>query len=246
MMLLANQSVPGADQTVLMPEDFQETEITETVARDPSPAEVPVLPTGTRVTLFLNDELTSREAQPGDLFPVTVLEDVKHEDITVIPAGAKGFGEVRFAKKKGAFGRAGLLDVSLRHVELCDGDVSIRGRYRQEGKGNNGAVVATWVAVGVFSGFITGKRGIMPDGQEFKARTAEDIDAVPCSLEQMNQKLPEAENGASVAASNSIEAVDAAPDKGTLAGASIENEMPVPWPGDTREYRINKTNFTSY
>jgi hypothetical protein len=57
--------------------------------------------------------------------------------------------------------------------------VLLDGRYREEGSNNNGAVVATWIAVGVFSGFIKGKTGTIPQGRELKARTGEDIGFVP-------------------------------------------------------------------
>lgn len=211
--LMGNQQAPVEGAAIESIEDTVTAEVEGALPEQVQPVSVEtpiqkqkvIMEAGTRVTLFLDDELSSQVARPGDLFPVTVVEDVVADDIVVIPAGAKGFGEVRFAKKKGAFGRSGLLDVSLRHIELCDRDVAIRGRFRQEGKGNNAAVVATWVAVGVFSGFITGKRGIMVEGQEFKARTAEDIEAIECQLDQIG---PEATiQSDTIAASDEMAAV---------------------------------------
>jgi hypothetical protein len=67
------------------------------------------------------------------------------------------------------------LSISLRYLELNGAKVLLDGRYREEGANKNGATAATWFAVGVFSGFIKGKPGVIPKGRELKARTGEDI-----------------------------------------------------------------------
>ncbi len=146
-----------------------------------------VLPFNTPIMVMLNEELSSKFAKPGDEFSVTVLDDVKIDETVVIPSGSQGFGEVRFANDNGGFGRAGLLDVTLRHIELGDHKIPLRGRFRQEGKNNNGATIATWVAVGVFSGFIKGKEGVLLKGQELKGRTASEFIFEPNSLASTNQ-----------------------------------------------------------
>jgi hypothetical protein len=124
---------------------------------------------------MLNDEISTVTSRVGDIFQVTVLHDVVSEGAVIIPQGTIGRGEVTFVTNKGGFGKPGILAISLRHLEMPDRRVALDGRYRQEGKNNNGVTAATWVAVGIFSGFIQGKAGIIPKGRELKARTGEDI-----------------------------------------------------------------------
>ncbi|APZ97359.1 hypothetical protein BWQ93_01770 [Sphingopyxis sp. QXT-31] len=133
------------------------------------------LAAGTSVLLMLDEELSTTASSVGDRFGVTVLFDVYDLDRIVIPQGTKGFGEVTFAANKGGFGKPGILGISLRHLDLDGRQVALSGRYREEGANKNGATAATWFAVGVFSGFIHGKPGVIPRGRELKARTGETI-----------------------------------------------------------------------
>lgn len=133
------------------------------------------LPAGTSVFVMTNGELSTKASKVGDRFQVTVLRDVTDGAAVVIPKGTIGTGEVTFATNNGGFGKPGILSISLRHLELNGAKVLLDGRYREEGANKNGATVATWFAVGVFSGFIKGKPGVIPKGRELKARTGEDI-----------------------------------------------------------------------
>lgn len=137
------------------------------------------LASGTPLKVMLNQELTTKTSKIGDQFDVTVLEDVMANGTIVIPKGAVGRGEVTFAADKGGFGRAGVMLIALRTLDLGGKSVALDGRYREEGDNRNGATVATWIAVGVFSGFIKGKTGTIPKGRELLARTGEDIVFVP-------------------------------------------------------------------
>ena len=134
------------------------------------------LSAGTPVYVMLNDEISTITSRVGDQFGVTVLYDVVDYNYVVIPAGTTGYGEVTFSTNKGAFGKPGILGISLRRLTLGDRQVALDGRYREEGQNKNGATAATWLAVGVFSGFIKGKPGVIPKGRELKGRTGEVID----------------------------------------------------------------------
>ena len=140
-----------------------------------------VLPAHTPVLVMLDQELTTADASKGDMFSVTVLHDVVQDGTIVVPQGTRGTGEVTFATNKGGFGKPGILGIALRHLDIEGKKIALDGRYREEGANNNGATVATWLAVGVFSGFITGKRGVIPLGRELKARTGEDIVFTPAA-----------------------------------------------------------------
>ena len=134
-----------------------------------------VLPAMTRIKLMLDEEVSTNSHQKGDQFSVTVVEDLVHNDTVVVPAGTKGWGEITFAAKKGAFGSPGIISMSLRSLKLRDRIVALDGRYREEGKGNGGAVFASWIAVGVFSGFIKGRSGYVEQGRELAAKIGEDL-----------------------------------------------------------------------
>lgn len=139
------------------------------------------LPAGTAVVVMTNEELSTKANKAGDKFHVTVLHDLMDGETIVVPKGTIGTGEVTFATNNGGFGKPGILSISLRHLELNGAKVQLDGRYREEGANKNGATAATWFAVGVFSGFIRGKPGVIPKGRELKARTGEDIAFSPAT-----------------------------------------------------------------
>lgn len=137
------------------------------------------MPSGTPLKVMLNSELNTKLNHTGDKFEVTVLDDVVQDSAIVIPKGAIGHGEIIFAANRGGFGKAGLIYIALRRLDLGDKTVLLDGRFREEGKDNNGATAATYFAVGVFAGFIKGKPGTIPKGRELQARTGEPIEYVP-------------------------------------------------------------------
>jgi hypothetical protein len=176
---------------------IQESQATPSPAPVPSNLVVPTptarsskLPAGTPVVVMTNGELSTKASKAGDRFQVTVLHDVTEGSTVVIPKGTIGNGEVTFATNNGGFGKPGILSISLRDLDLNGAKVLLDGRYREEGANKNGATAATWFAVGVFSGFIKGKPGVIPKGRELKARTGEDIAFSPQT--NLNAAVPEA------------------------------------------------------
>ena len=123
----------------------------------------------------MSDDLSSTTNKVGDHFNVVVMYDVVDRGITVIPKGTSGAGEVTFSSKKGGFGRAGLLGIALRTLDLNGKSVDLDGRYREEGKDNGAAAGAVVFAVGIFGVAVTGKNSTIPKGRELKAHTGEDI-----------------------------------------------------------------------
>jgi hypothetical protein len=130
---------------------------------------------GTPVTVMTNEEISTMSCAVGSRFGVTVVRDVVGQGAVVIPAGTIGSGEVTFCTNKGGFGKPGILGIALRELDLNGKHVALDGRYREEGRNNNGATAATWFAVGIFAGFIKGKAGVIPKGRELRARTGEDV-----------------------------------------------------------------------
>jgi hypothetical protein len=130
---------------------------------------------GIPVTLAVSQEVNSSKNHQGDPVPLTVLNDVKIGDTIVIPRGTPAVGEVTWRTGKGAFGKSGKLEFVLHHIDLNGQRIPIAGEYRQEGEGNTIATGVAIIAVGVFAGFITGKRARLPMGRELMARIAEPV-----------------------------------------------------------------------
>jgi hypothetical protein len=121
---------------------------------------------GVPFKLVVSEEVNSSTHRQGDTFPLTVLEDVKVGNTVVIPRGTHATGEITWRTGKGAFGKSGKIEFLLSHLDLDGKRVPISGTYRQEGEGNTVATGVGIIAIGVFAGFITGKRARLPMGRE--------------------------------------------------------------------------------
>lgn len=170
---VADEAVPATISS--LPDSESDDGVESAPASEEPAAIAATLPMFTPLKVMLDDELSSTANKVGDRFGVTVLEDVVAEGTIVIPAGTRGEGVVSFATPRGGFGKAGMLSISLRTLDLGGKSVLLDGRYREEGKDKNGAVAATYWAVGIFAGFIKGKPGHIERGRELRARTGEDI-----------------------------------------------------------------------
>jgi hypothetical protein len=146
-----------------------------TVPAAASEAGMLTLTAGTPITLAVAHEVNSSTHRQGDTFPLTVLNDVRIGDTIVIPRGTPAQGEVTWRTGKGAFGKSGKLEFSLRHIDLGGRHIPVTGDYRQEGEGNTIAVGVGIIAVGIFAGFITGKRARVPMGRELMSQLAQPV-----------------------------------------------------------------------
>ena len=133
------------------------------------------LDAGTPITLAISKEVNSSTHKAGETFPLIVLNDVKIGDTIVIPRGTPAMGEITWLTGKGAFGKSGKLEFSLRYIDLGGQRIPITGDYRQEGEGNTIATGIGILAVGVFAGFITGKRARVPVGRELMSTLAQPV-----------------------------------------------------------------------
>jgi len=103
------------------------------------------------------------------------LNDVSIGNTIVIPRGTPAAGEITWRTGKGAFGKSGKLEFSMRYIDLGGQHIPISGDYRQEGEGNTIATGVGIIAVGVFAGFITGKRARVPMGRELMSQLAQPV-----------------------------------------------------------------------
>jgi hypothetical protein len=134
-----------------------------------------MLGAGTPITLVVSEEVNSSTHREGDLFRLAVLEDVKVGDTVVIPRGTPATGEITWRTGKGAFGKSGKIEFALQSIDLPGGRIPVTGEYRQEGEGNTVATGVGVLAIGVFAGFITGKRARLPQGRELMSQLAQPV-----------------------------------------------------------------------
>jgi hypothetical protein len=134
------------------------------------------LTAGTPITLAVSREVNSSTHRAGDTFPLTVLNDVRIGDTIVIPRGTPAQGEITWRTGKGAFGKSGKLEFSLRYIELNGQRIPVSGDYRQEGEGNTVATGVAVLAAGLIGGFIvTGKRARLPVGRELMSQVVQPV-----------------------------------------------------------------------
>lgn len=137
------------------------------------------LPANTEVAVTLNTEVSSKKMKQGQQFDVSVARDVMLGNFVVIPRGTKGTGQITYRTGKGAFGKSAKMEIEIRSLDLAGRVIPLSGKFRQEGSGNTGATVATAVAAGVFSAFVTGKSAVFEQGRELKCFTVEALPVMP-------------------------------------------------------------------
>ncbi|MBS1239366.1 MAG: hypothetical protein H6R45_72 [Proteobacteria bacterium] len=167
--------IAGAAIAALVSTTLSAPLITAPVQAAEAQAELLTLTAGTPVTLAVTQEVNSSTHKAGDTFQLTVLNDVKIGETVVIPRGTPGVGEITWRTGKGAFGKSGKIEFSLRSIDLGGQRIPVTGDYRQEGEGNTVATGVGILAVGIFAGFITGKRARLPVGRELLSQIAQPV-----------------------------------------------------------------------
>lgn len=136
---------------------------------------------GTDFPVRFDDALSSKTSSEGDRFTISLADEVKLPDGTVIPPGYKGVGEVTEAEKNGMIGKAGQLNVRLEYIKIGDVRVRVRGNRGKEGKGAVGSVVVLSVLFGPLGLLKKGHNVEIKKGQEMVAFVDEDVD-IPLPL----------------------------------------------------------------
>jgi hypothetical protein len=132
---------------------------------------------GTPVKLRLQRTLSSADAQVDDQVDFDVLDEIKVNDILVIPKGSVAWGTVTEAQAKRRMARGGKLDVNIDSVRLANGEkAALRGVRDVKGGGHTGAMTAGIVATSLvvwpaapFFLFMHGKDITIPKGTEITA-----------------------------------------------------------------------------
>jgi hypothetical protein len=122
------------------------------------------------------DKNHRRVSNVGDIFTMSVVNDVKLGDTIVIPKGARGTGEVTMVSGRGGFGKSGKIEIKLNSVDIDGKSYAMEGTQLQKGKGRGGAAIAGTIIAGAIAGaFIKGDDADIPVNTEYTFRTKEPI-----------------------------------------------------------------------
>lgn len=121
----------------------------------------------TLIRLMVMNEVTSKTARPGDRFVLRVDENVIVDGTTIIPVGAKAYGEVTDISANGAAGKSGKLGARLLYVEVAGDQIPLNGDSRQAGDSGTGATVMGVLALGPLGLFARGNNAKLKAGDIF-------------------------------------------------------------------------------
>ena len=132
---------------------------------------------GTPVRLRLTRNLSSADAKTGDTVDFEVLEDVKIDDLLLIPRGNTAIATITDAEHKKRMARGGKLNVNIDYVRILNGDkIALRAVKESSGGGHTGAMTGGMVATAIvffpaapFFLFMHGKDTVIPKGTEITA-----------------------------------------------------------------------------
>jgi len=169
---LERQAAPPADAPATAASAAEPT--TEVAPAVPAPAPKLVLPKGTMVRLMVTKEVNSRDNHPGDRFALRVDEDVKVGGTTVIPVGAKAWGELVTAQGTSGVGKSGKINARLLYVEANGQRIELDGERQSSGRSGAGAVAASVIAFGPFGLFAKGNNAALKAGEILNGYTLAD------------------------------------------------------------------------
>jgi hypothetical protein len=164
LLLLA---APGAS-----PAAAQQEPVRATIAAPAKPADKEdaiLVQQDTPIRLMVLHEVSTRSAQAGDRFVLRVDEPVIVEGVTVIPVGAKAWGEVLAAQKSGHVGKAGKISARLLSVEVGGQQIPISGENKSAGESGVNQVALGALGLGPFALFARGNNAKLKAGDIFSA-----------------------------------------------------------------------------
>jgi hypothetical protein len=127
-----------------------------------------MMPASTSLIVTPQSEISSKHVEVGQKFSFATVGDVKEGDQVVIPRGSPVTGTVSWKTGRAIGGKSGKFEVTFNSVNVGGREYALKGKHRQEGRGNT---------VGALLGsiWISGKSAVMTPGQEVSIFTAEPI-----------------------------------------------------------------------
>ncbi len=142
----------------------------------PAPVEGGVLvEADTLIRLMVLNEVSSRTVESGERFVLRVDEPVVVAGTTIIPAGAKAWGEVLDAQKSGSVGKAGRLQARLLSVEVGGEQVPISGKQQSAGEKGGTQVALGFLGMGPLALLAPGNNAKLKAGEIFNAYLLSDM-----------------------------------------------------------------------
>jgi hypothetical protein len=132
----------------------------------------------TLIRLMVLNEVSTRTVKAGERFVLRVDEPVTVSGVTIIPVGAKAWGEVLDAEGSGAGGKAGTLAVRLLHVEAAGAQLPISGESQTKGEKGTKQVVLGAIGLGILAPFALlapGNNAKLKAGEIFNAYFTSDL-----------------------------------------------------------------------
>ncbi|HEX8401472.1 MAG TPA: hypothetical protein VF628_07165 [Allosphingosinicella sp.] len=105
----------------------------------------------TLIRLMVLNEVSTKTVKPGERFVLRVDEPVVVAGRTIIPVGAKAWGEVLSAEGSGAGGKSGKLAVRLLHVDVGGAQLPISGESQAKGESGTKQVVLGAIGLGLLA-----------------------------------------------------------------------------------------------
>jgi hypothetical protein len=108
-----------------------------------------LLRSGTEVKLVFAQSLSSKHATVGEKVELRVAEDVRVDDIVVVPARARVLGTVVQGKKNEKYGNSKDLAVSVDYIVVKGKRIKLTGERQQKAKTNIGSAAAATIGLGL-------------------------------------------------------------------------------------------------
>lgn len=134
-----------------------------------------LVPQDTLIRLMVLNEVSTKTAKAGDKFVLRVDEPVVVGGITIIPVGAKAWGEVLDAKASGQAGKAGRLSARLLSVEVGSAQVPITGNNKSAGETGGNQIALGALALGPLALLARGNNAKLKAGEIFNGYIDSDM-----------------------------------------------------------------------
>lgn len=163
----------GSDQVHVNPV-MEQTSTFESIFLDRVPAKI-YIPKGIIIETELLTAVNSGKNKLGDIVQFRTRESLVINDVVVIPRGTVGEATVSKIRKAGSWGKGGKIDLTAKSVRTLNG-VEVPLTLEANKSGGNANMAVGILALGVFSGFISGKNVDIPVGTRFNVAVESDTD----------------------------------------------------------------------
>lgn len=140
-------------------------------ATEPAASPTVELARDTPVSIRIAEPISSKTSRPDDRFAIELAEPLMVDGQVIVPAGARGVGEVVHAAKARWGGKAGELIIAARFLNCGAVQLPLsRFRWSETGESRDGAALAASIAFTPAAFLIKGGEVEVPSGARATAR----------------------------------------------------------------------------